>query len=320
MKRISVVVACYNEQESLPIFFEEADKVIPSVNKVGYDLSFVLVNDGSKDKTWEVMSDLNEKRDDVTIVNLSKNYGQNPAFFAGINTADGDYVVLMDADLQNPLTLLPDIAKKFNEGYEVVNPLMADRETDTKFKKNTAGGFYHLINKLEGKEIFPVNVNCFRGFSRNVIEEMKKIPEVDKFVLSEVPCVGYKTCFLPYQRAERVAGASKYSLKKMISYALGNISAATSRPLYFPAVIGGILTLLNGVLAIASSVLYFVFMEHNVKLVPLFQWLSIVTIIFLAMSIIMATIGVLGIYLKNVLVNVRGRPTYVIQEVKKSKK
>lgn len=315
MKTISVILACYNEEESLPIYFKAVDPVIAELKD--YKLEFVLVNDGSKDKTLEVMTKLYEERNDVTIVNESRNNGQNAAFSAGLASCSGDYAIMMDADLQDPVTMIPKIAEKFKEGYEVVNPHRVDRRKDSQFKRNTAGMFYKIINKLEGKKVIPENVNCFRGISRRAIDAINALTEKDRYILSEVPLVGYKTCFIDFAREERQAGESKYNLKKMVRYALDNMSSATSSPLYMPIKFGGATAIFWCFVALCMTALYIVsYLGYMPGYEPI-KVTMILSFLFLALSIIICFIGLLGVYLHNILINTRNRPTYIIDFVKR---
>lgn len=317
MKKISVILPCYNEEESLPLYFEAVDKVIPSLKD--YVLEFVLVNDGSKDNTLSVMESLYEKRKDVVVCSLSRNFGQNAAFSAGLKVAKGDYCIMMDSDLQDPVELIPQIAEKFSQGYDVVNPHRVDRSKDSAFKRDTAGLFYKIINRLEGKKVIPENVNCFRGISRKVVDEILSLSEKDRCLLSEVPLIGYKTTFIDFTREERKAGKSKYNLKKMVLYALDNMSTITSRPLYLIFMAGGIMTLLSLFLVLVMTVLFIlsypsihVIGGHEVCMV-----FFILSFVFLSTAIVIDFLGVISIYLHNILVNTRNRPTYIIDYVKR---
>lgn len=316
MKTISVIIACYNEEESLPLYFEAVDKVIPTLKD--YELEFILVNDGSKDNTLEVMKSLNESRKDVIICSLSKNCGQNAAFSAGLKVSKGDYCIMMDSDLQDPVELIPQIAEKFTEGYDVVNPHRVDRSKDSAFKRDTAGLFYKIINKLEGKSVIPENVNCFRGLSRKVVDHIVQLTEKDRCILSEVPLIGYKTTYIDFVRQERKAGKSKYNLKKMVLYALDNMSNITSRPLYLIAMIGGVVTLLSLFSILIMAVFYAlsyptvgILGGHEICMI-----LFILSFVFFSVGIIIDFIGVVAIYLHNILINTRNRPTYIIDFVK----
>lgn len=315
MKTLSVILPCYNEEASLPLYFKAVDPVLKELKncKVG----FILVNDGSKDKTLDVMEKLHEERDDVTIVSLSRNFGQIPAFSAGLSIADSDYVVLMDADLQDPVELLPKIVEKFEEGYDVVNPHRADRSKDSFFKRKTAGMFYRFINKIEGRPVLPQNVNCFRGLSRRAYTTINALPEKDRYLLGEIPFVGFKNATIDFKREERSAGKSKYTFKKMVDYALNNISSSTTAPLYYPMIAGGISSAFFAFTSIVLTVFYFLSLYGIVPGHDPFKVFLLISVIFLASSILVCFVGILGIYLHNVTVNTRARPTYVIDFVKK---
>lgn len=308
MKKISVIIPCYNEEKVLPAYFEAVDKIIPTLEN--YVLDFFLVNDGSSDDTLNVMKEISRKRKDVFIVNLSRNFGQNPAFAAGLKSCDGDYAIMMDSDLQDPVELICEISKKFDEGYEVVNPHRVNRMKDSAFKRTSAGLFYMIINALEGKKVIPENVNCFRGISRRVIDEINSLSEKDRYILSEVPLVGFKTCYIDFARNERSAGASKYNLNKMVRYAFDNMSTATSSPLYWPMKCG----LFASIILFVLMILFLVLMLVNQN-IAIFSTLFIAFVIFFSASVLLCFIGILGIYLHNVLINTRNRPTYVIDEV-----
>ncbi len=320
MKKISVIIPCYNEQESLPLYFKAVDEVLPKIHD--FQMEFVLVNDGSKDDTLNVMKKIHDEREDVRVVNLSRNYGQNSAFSAGLKSCDGDYAIMMDSDLQDPVTSLPDIAVKFLEGYDVVNMHRSDRAKDTAFKRNTAGLFYKLINMLEGKKVIPENVNCFRGISRKVIDEILSLSESDRYLLAEIPLIGFKTTTIDFVREERDAGTSKYSIKKLVDYAFANMSSITSRPLYFPLLAGMFSCLFTGLTSLVFLVL-FILSYPGINIIPLFslyQTLFILSCVFFGLSILLCFIGVLGVYLHNILINTRNRPNYIIESILPPKK
>lgn len=316
-KRISVIIPCYNEEKSLPLYFKAVDPVLLEIKD--YDVDFVLVNDGSKDKTLKVMEDLYQSRNDITIVSLSRNYGQNPAFSAGLKVCRGDYAIMMDSDLQDPVTLLPKIAEKFTEGYEVVNPHRSDRTTDSAFKKDSAGFFYRFLNRLEGRKVIPENVNCFRGISRRAIDAINELTEKDRYLLSEVPLVGFKTCYIDFKREERSAGESKYNLKKMVKYALDNISSATAAPLYLPIKFGVFFTFLFLFTSVILTVFYFLsrFGVLATSSSDIFALFMLASYIFLGLSILLDFLGLVAIYQHNILINTRNRPTYIIDFVKR---
>ena len=314
MKTVQIVIPCYNEEPVLHLYFEAVDPVLKDI--ADFEVGFVLVNDGSKDKTWEVMKELHQKRKDVTIVNLSRNYGQNPALTAGLSTATADYVIMMDADLQDPVTLIKDICEKFKEGYDVVSPHRSSRETDTKFKRDTAALFYNFTNRLEGKQVLPPNVTCFRGLSRRAVDAILALPEKDRLLVNEIPLVGFKTCQIDFKREERAAGKSKYNVNKMVNYTFDIISSGTAKPLYLPVKIGALSSAFFAFSTLVLLVFYFLgIYEVLYFFVEPLRLFLILSAIFFGFSLLIFFIGILALYLHNVLVNTRGRPTFVIDEV-----
>lgn len=319
MKKIDIVIPCYNEEESLPLYFDAVDPIIEEIKD--YSFKFILVDDGSKDKTYEIMRSLHEQRGDVTIIKESRNNGQNAALTVGLLNSTADYVIMMDVDLQDPVTLLKDICKAFDEGYEVVNPHRSNRKEDSFFKRKTAGMFYKLINRLEGKEVIPENVNCFRGLSRRAVDEINSLPEKDRFYVSLVPLVGYKTTSIDFIRAKRDAGRSKYNISNLFTHAFNLISTTTSKPLYIPiktGVIGSIISLLLTIITLIGWIIS-LHLAKSLLAIELFRTFFIVSIILLAMFIIIAFIGLMCIYLHNMLINTRNRPTAIIEEIREAK-
>ena len=318
MKKVSIIIPCYNEEKALPLYFEAVDPIIKSIKD--FSFNFVLVNDGSKDNTLEVMNKLHETRKDIVICSFSRNFGQNSAFSAGLKVCDGDFAILMDSDLQDPVELIAPICEKFSEGYEVVNPHRADRSSDSFFKRVTAGMFYKFINKIDPKNALPENVNCFRGLSRRAIDIINSLGESDRFLRTEIAFVGLKTAYIDFKREKRSAGDSKYNISKLFNHAFDNISTATSTPLYFPIKFGFVSTCLTG-LAFLAMLIFMILCWCNVSpftsvgniLMPIF----IVCSVFLAMSVIIFFIGIVAIYMHNILINTRNRPNYVIEILKR---
>lgn len=319
MKKVSIIIPCYNEEESLPLYFKEVDSIIK--NDLNHQYDFILVNDGSKDKTLDIMNDLYLNRNDITIISLSKNFGQNPAFIAGLNNSDSDYYILMDADLQDPLSLITQIVDKFDQGYDVVNPYRENRNKDSFFKRKTASLFYKLVNKIEGNKVIPENINCFRGLSRRAVEQINSLSEKDKYLLAEIPLVGFKTCTIPFKRDERKVGLSKYNVKKMTRYALDNISSITSFPLYWAIKVGFVSTIISLLFFLIMLVLYILSYPtiHIISNYLLINTLFIISIVLLCFSILLCFIGIMSLYLHNILINTRNRPTYIVDIIKKQK-
>ena len=315
MKTVSIVLPCYNEEESLPRYFEAVQPVIESIE--GYTFDFVLVDDGSKDKTYEVMEKIYQERNDVTIVKESRNYGQNAALTAGLMTAKGDYVVMMDVDLQDPVELLAEICKKFDEGYEVVNPHRASRKEDSYLKRTTAGMFYKFINKIEGKPTIPENVNCFRGLSRKAVDDLLALPEKDRYYVALVPLVGHKTATIDFSRQKREVGRSKYNLSKMFDYSFNLISTTTAKPLYFPIKFGAIASFITGVISLVFFIFFLMSATSYRFNYGVWMPLWIASFVLLLVNLLIFFLGILGVYLHSILINTRERPTTILEEVKR---
>lgn len=319
MKTLSIIVPCYNEEQALKLYFSEVDKIIKDIKD--YQIDFILVNDGSKDKTLEIMEELYQTRNDINYINLARNSGQNAALSAGLYASKADYIIMMDADLQDPVYLIKDICEKFTLGYEVVSPHRSSRKTDSKFKRDSASFFYKFVNKLEGKKIIPENVNCFRGLSKRAVETIKSLPEKDRLLVSEIPLIGYKSCYIDFQREKRVAGKSKYNINKMVNYAFDIISSSTSKPLYLPIKIGSILF---GIFSLTSLTLLILYILSSLRIFDyyhtnLYLGFMIVSFILLAMSLIIFVLGIICIYLHNILINTRNRPTFIYDYIKWAK-
>jgi len=319
MKTVSIILPCYQEQDSLPLYFKAADEALKGLRDK-YDFNFILINDGSKDKTLEVMEKLYEERDDITVLSLSRNFGQNPALTAGLEEADSDFVITMDVDLQDPVNLIPDILHALDEeGYDVVNPHRASRKKDTFIKRTTAKMFYSFLNKIEGRKVIPENVNLYRGFSRRAYKEVLALPEKDRYLINEVPFVGYKIKQIDYARGERSADETKYSLKKLFDVAFSVLSTGTSRPLFLPMVFS---VFLFGFFFLAFLTFLVFFLLGNLGIGPfLLSWVTpcfILTGVLSGLSLFSFFFGIYGLYLHNILLNTRERPTYIL-DFKKEK-
>ena len=314
MKKTTIVVPCYNEEEALPLYFKAVDPVLKKIED--YEFDFILIDDGSKDHTWDVMNRLYNERNDITILKESRNYGQQNALFTALYYAKGDYVITMDVDLQDPVELIREICEKFTEGYDMVNPKRACRKEDSFLKRTTAGMFYHLVNSLEGKEIIPENVNNFRGMSRRVIDTINEMSEKDKNVITMASFVGFKTCEVDFSRAKRDAGKTKYSFKRLFQVAFDIISSCTSRPLYFPVMFGGFFSIFFSLSSLVLFLLYIVEQAGAIRSYGQISLWMLISFVFLGFSILSLFVGIIGVYLRSVLINTRNRPMAIIDTIK----
>jgi len=315
MKTLSIIIPCYNEEQMLPIFLKAVDPIITQVKD--YKIDFIFVDDGSKDRTLEVLNELFLSRNDINIVKEARNYGQNQAITAGLEANKSDYVIVMDADLQDPVELIPLICEQFNNGYEVVNPHRASRKEDSFFKRTTAGLFYDVVNTMEKKNIIPKNVNCYRGLSKKAVDCINAFTEKDRYYVSVFPLVGFASCNIEFSRQKRQAGESKYTLDKLFTHAFNIISTATSRPLYFPIKYGAVT---SGLFLVSSIILTVFYILGQCSVILPYQAIMVsmlVSWMFFATSLIIFFIGIIALYLHNILINTRNRPDHIVDYIKR---
>lgn len=316
MKKVSIVVPMYNEQEAAPLFFEAIDKVIANIE--GYEFEIVAVNDGSRDATLDYLKSEFEKRNNLVVVNLSRNWGHEAAVRAGLLTCTGDAIIPMDADLQDPPELIPSLIEAWESGYDVCNAKRSSRKKDTAFKRNTAGMYYKILQKFTKKVKIPQNVANFRLISRKVLDAVNALPEKDRVFRIEVPFVGFKTCEVLFERPNRSIGETKYSLSSMINLAIQSFTSLTVEPLKIPLYCGLVFFGINMVSWIAQLVLFILDLCNVMMISPLFlsTWL-IINIVGLLFCFLLMILGLMGAYLGTAVEESRARPTVIIDEVYK---
>jgi dolichol-phosphate mannosyltransferase len=271
----------------------------------------VVVNDGSKDQTLKLLKTQQAKQSNLIIVNLSRNFGHEPAVAAGIKTATGDAIIPMDADLQDPPMLIAELLKKFEEGFEVVNAKRKGRHEDTFFKRFSAIKFYQFIAKLSGKIKIPQNVGHFRLISRRVADEVNRLSERNRVFRIEVPFVGFKTTEVLFDRPKRAAGETHYNLQSMMKLAVDSIASTTSVPLVWPVQVWIGVSMLFALSVIGQIVTgIFFLVESTIHVI----W--IVTNIMIFMFVLLFfVLSILSLYLSRVFIETQNRPFYVIDQV-----
>jgi glycosyltransferase involved in cell wall biosynthesis len=309
MKKISLVVPMYNEEKVLPLFFSAIEKVMKSLSD--YQFELVVVNDGSKDNTLALLKQQQQTFTNLVVVNLSRNFGHEPAVAAGIKVATGDAIIPMDADLQDPPQLIGDLLKQFEAGYEVVNAKRKTRHEDSFFKRFSAITFYRWIAKLSGKIHIPENVGHFRLISRRVADEVVRLSERNRVFRIEVPFVGFKTTEVTFDRPKRAAGESHYNLKSMLKLAIDAITSTTSMPLIWPTYVFTVTMILFGVSTLSQLIIFFL------NLIPMQAhgfWLigNLLLLLFSGLFFLMA---VIALYLSRVFIETQNRPFYIIDDV-----
>lgn len=303
--RLSVVVPCFNEAEVLPAFYERTVAVLRDA--VGEDYEIVLVNDGSRDRTWETIGELAERDPRIVGVNLSRNFGHQLALTAGLDYAGGELVLVLDADLQDPPELLPRMMALVDEGADVVYGQRIERLGETRFKVAMSHGFYRLLGRIANIDI-PLDAGDFRLMRRRVVDALNDMPEQQRFVRGMVAWLGFNQVPLPYQRPARAAGKSKYSLVRLIRLALDGITSFSVWPLRLALFAGALFCLFALLLTIYALVSW-----AFVAAPP--GWASTMVAISLVGGTQLVCVGLLSEYLGRVYMEVKRRPHFIVREV-----
>ena len=304
MKKISVVVPCYNEQEALPIFYVETTKELEKIPNVTWE--FVLVDDGSKDKTLETMQKLAEKDEKVKYISFSRNFGKESAMYAGLENATGDYVVLMDADLQDPPALLGRMVKEIEEnGYDCVGTRRVTRKGEPPIRSFFARMFYKLINKISKTEIVD-GARDFRMMKREMVDAVVKMCEYNRFSKGILSWVGFKTLWLEYENIERVAGQTKWNFWKLFLYSIDGIVAFSTAPLVISSVLG------IAICFIAFCLMAFYVVKAIVFGDPVSGFPTLISVILMLGGLQLLCLGILGQYLAKTYLETKNRPIYIV--------
>ncbi len=301
---ISIVAPVYNEEA---ILHELYKRVSETMETLGEPWELVLINDGSWDRSYEIMLELHEQDSRVHIVNFSRNFGHQIAITAGMDYAQGQAVVIIDADLQDPPSVILDMVAKWKEGYEVVYAVRAQRKGETKFKLWTAKLFYRLINKITGVNI-PLDTGDFRLLDRKAVDALRRIREHHRFMRGLSVWIGFKQTGVEYVREERFAGETKYPLSKMLRFAMDGITSFSYLPLQFATYIGFIIAGLS-VLGIILTIILRLSGSHAFE----GQATTLVMVLFLG-GIQLISLGVIGEYLGRIYDEVKNRPLYIVNE------
>jgi len=300
---LSVIIPCYNEQEVLP---ELNRRLASALAKVG-DYEIIFINDGSKDSTLQLLKEYSFQDSRIKVINFSRNFGHQIAITAGIDFASGDAVVVMDADLQDPPEFIPELVKKWHEGYDVVYAVREKREGEALFKKATAAGFYRLIRKLTNVDI-PVDTGDFRLMSRRAVNQLKLLREKNRFVRGLVSWIGFRQTGITYERDKRFAGETKYPLKKMVKFAFDGITSFSFIPLQLATYLGFTVSLLSFFYA-AYAVLVKVILGT-----PIEGWTSLMVALMFLGGVQLIMMGLIGEYIGRIYEEVKGRPLYLVEE------
>ena len=306
MKKISLVIPMYYEEQVAEECYKRVSKVLKGLKD--YDYEIIFVNDGSKDKTLPILEKIADKDKKVKIVSFSRNFGHQAAVTAGLKYVTGDAVVIMDADLQDPPELVPDMLKKWEEGYEVIYGKRKKRDGESAFKLLTAKAFYATLNKLSDVEI-PKDTGDFRLVDRKVVDVVNSLPEHNKFLRGLFSWVGFKQYPYEYERKERFAGKTKYPLKKMLKLAKDGILGFSTKPL---KIVGGlgILSVVVSIIILIYAILSFAFSWNNLTA----GWTSIMCTMTFLGGIILISLWMIGEYIARIYDETKQRPQYIVDK------
>ncbi|MDE7449752.1 MAG: glycosyltransferase family 2 protein [Paramuribaculum sp.] len=308
--KIAIVVPCYNEQEALPLSVKKLFEVLDRMTSEGLvtpDSFIMCCNDGSKDSTWDIIKSLHELDSRVKGISLTHNRGHQYALLAGLMTVRGkcDAAISIDADLQDDPEAMVEMVRKFREGYEIVYGVRSSRASDTFFKRATAHAFYSMQKNLGLETIY--DHADYRLMSDRALDLLSEYGESNLFLRGIIPQLGLRTTIVKYVRNERVAGESKYPLKKMLSFSIDGITSFSARPIRLIFFIGLLLLMIDIAMAIYVFLSYF---GHET--VP--GWTSLMLSVWFLGSLLLISIGIVGEYIGKIFVEVKSRPRYAIDE------
>ena len=307
MKKISVVIPMYYEEQVAEECYERVSKVLYDLRD-SYDYEILFINDGSKDNTLPILENIAKEDSKIKVISFSRNFGHQAAVTAGLKFVTGDCVVIIDADLQDPPELIPDMVKEWEKGYDVIYGKRKKRDGESAFKLLTAKAFYQTLNKLSDIEI-PKDTGDFRLADRKVVDVINSLPEHNKFLRGLFSWTGFKQEPLEYERKERFAGTTKYPLKKMLKLATDGILSFSIKPLKLVGGLG-ILSVVISIIILIYAILSFAFKWNNIT--P--GWTSIMCTLTFMGGIILISLWMMGEYIGRIYDEVRGRPQYVIEK------
>lgn len=304
MKHVTILIPCYNEEASLPLLY---DKLAELGNDARYTWEFLFINDGSKDGSLAVLKDLAEKDTRVKFISLSRNFGKENAMLAGFDFATGDCMIIMDADLQHPPMLIPEMLRLWEEGYEDVYARRKDRETDSWMRRKLSEHYYRLLQKVSNVDILP-NVGDFRLLDRKCINALKQLRETERYTKGMYCWIGFNKTELEYEVAERIAGKSSFSYRKLVKLAVNGFTSYTTAPLRISAYVGLAVSLLSFVLMLIFLIKALIYGD------PVQGFPTLITVILFLGGVQLLSLGIIGEYLGKVFNETKHRPAYIISE------
>ena len=305
LRKLSVVVSVYNEEKALREFYKETNKILEQIRKSGWEHELIFVKDGSSDNSLSILEELAKEDHDVKLISFSRNFGHEAAMIAGIDHSTGDGIICMDADLQHPPECIPKIIEKFDAGYEVINMVRTKNESAGLIKNITSSGFYWLINHISDVHFEP-NASDFFAISRHVAQVLKdNYREKVRFLRGYVQNVGFKKTNIEYEARARVAGESKYSIKKLFIFSINTILCFSNMPLK--------LGIYAGVFSAALGVLVMVYTLCTRQGAPS-GYATIVVLLCFMFAMMFLLIGIIGEYIAILFTELKDRPVYIVEK------
>lgn len=305
MKKISILVPCYNEEASLPLLYPELKKLMDKTTNYQWEILFI--NDGSKDKTLQILKELREKDNRICYVDLSRNFGKENAMLAGFDYVTGDCMVIMDADLQDPPSLIPQMIQYWEEGYEDVYAKRNNRGKESWLRKKFSLLFYAILQKSTRFEVLK-NVGDFRLLDRSCIEALKKLRETERYTKGMFCWIGYRKKEIVFDRGDRAAGQSNWNFFSLFNLAIEGITSFTTTPLRFASVFGFIIAFFAFILMIYYLVKTIIWGD-DIQGFP-----TLITVILFLGGVQLLSIGILGEYLGRIFNETKNRPVYIARE------
>ncbi len=303
MKKISIIIPVCNEEGNIPIVTQSLQQVM---DRLPYDYSILFIDDGSVDGTLEIIKKLAGENKPVFYASLARNFGHQNALKAGLDLTEGDCAIMMDGDMQHPTDLLPEMIRKWEEGYDIVYTIRRDHQEMPMMKRKTSNMFYNLINNLSDIDMEPGTAD-FRLMDKKVVDAFRGFRETDLFMRGLVKWMGFNQIGIEYDPALRTEGKSKYTLKKMIRFALQGITSFSIRPLYIATYLGFIFSLFS--LFYIPYIIYSYYFGHAIS-----GWSSVIATIAFFGGLQLMILGIIGMYLGKLFMQSKQRPHYIIKE------
>ena len=305
MVTVNVVVPCYNEEDMIQMFYDESKKIFQTIS--GYDFSYIFINDGSSDQTHLLLRELSQSHEDVKYISFSRNFGKEAAMYAGLCNASADYVIIMDADLQHPPALIPQMIKEIEKGYDCCAGMRNSRKGESKIKSAFSALFYKLNNRFTSVQL-KQNAVDFRIMSKQMVDNIVRLGEVQRFSKGIFSWVGFQTSWIPFDNVERPAGETKWSFRKLFRYAITGITSFSVAPLTFLTGLGLMISGFSFLLILFTLARKLFFGIDVSGFASLF-----IAVLFLG-GIIEFSLGILGEYIANIYMESKDRPIYIIQD------